>query len=92
LNQWKRDRNPIYNFTAADSIQHTIWVINDSSSINQITNLFEQEVPYTYIADGHHRAASAAKVRAALNGKGSDSVNYFFNNSVSCKRTADNGL
>jgi len=77
LNQWKRDRNPIYNFTAADGIQHTIWVINDSSSISHITALFEKEVPYTYIADGHHRAASAAKVRAALGTKATENANYF---------------
>lgn len=77
LNQWKSDRNPVYNFTADDDIQHTIWVINDSSSISQITSLFEEQVPNTYIADGHHRAASAAKVRAALNGKGGDAANYF---------------
>lgn len=77
LSQWKRDRNPVYNFTADDNIQHTIWVINDSSSIGYITALFEEEVPETYIADGHHRAASAAKVRAASGGKGSEEAGYF---------------
>jgi uncharacterized protein (DUF1015 family) len=77
LSQWKRDRNAVYNFAADDSIQHTIWVINDSASISQITSLFEEEVPNTYIADGHHRAASAAKVRAALNGKVTEEANYF---------------
>jgi uncharacterized protein (DUF1015 family) len=77
LNQWKRDRNAVYNFTAEDNVQHTIWVINDSASIGYITSLFEEEVPNTYIADGHHRAASAAKVRTALNGKAGDEANYF---------------
>jgi uncharacterized protein (DUF1015 family) len=77
LNQWKKDRNPVYNFTADDNIQHTIWVINDSSSINHITSLFEEEVPNTYIADGHHRAASAAKVRAALGSKATEEANFF---------------
>jgi uncharacterized protein (DUF1015 family) len=77
LSQWKRDRNAVYNFAADDSIQHTIWVINDSASISQITSLFEEEVPNTYIADGHHRAASAAKVRAALNGKVTEEADYF---------------
>jgi uncharacterized protein (DUF1015 family) len=77
LNQWKKDRNPVYNFTADDNIQHTIWVINDSSSINHITSLFEEEVPNTYIADGHHRAASAAKVRAALGSKATEGANFF---------------
>jgi uncharacterized protein (DUF1015 family) len=77
LNQWKNDRNPVYNFTADDSIQHTIWVINDSSAISHITSLFEEEVPNTYIADGHHRAASAAKVRTALGPKAGEEANYF---------------
>ncbi|MCW3114041.1 MAG: hypothetical protein JWR18_2437 [Segetibacter sp.] len=77
LNQWKRDRNAVYCFTADDNIQHSIWVVNDSSTISHITSLFEEEVPNTYIADGHHRAASAAKVRAALGGKVSDEANYF---------------
>lgn len=77
LSQWKNDRNPVYNFTADDNIQHTIWVINDSSSISHITSLFEEQVPNTYIADGHHRAASAAKVRAALGDKASEGADYF---------------
>src|SRR3954470_24308747 len=77
LNQWKKDRSPVYNFKADDGIQHTIWVINDSSSISHITSLFEEEVPNTYIADGHHRAASAAKVRAALGEKAGENANFF---------------
>lgn len=77
LQIWKNDRNPIYSFAAEDGIKHSIWVINNSTTINQITALFEEEVPFTYIADGHHRAASAAKVRAALGDAATDSANYF---------------
>lgn len=77
LSQWKKDRNPVYDFTADDNIQHTIWVINDSSTISHITSLFEEEVPNTYIADGHHRAASAAKVRKELGAKASEEADYF---------------
>ncbi len=77
LDQWKNDRSPVYNFEAEDGIQHTIWVVNDSSAISQITSLFEEEVPHTYIADGHHRAASAAKVRVALGNNASAGANYF---------------
>ena len=77
LLQWKKDRNPIYNFTADDGIQHAVWIINDSTTISQITSLFEEEVPHTYIADGHHRAASAAKVRAAMGSKATAGANYF---------------
>lgn len=77
LHIWKNDRNPVYSFTADDDIQHAIWVVNDSTAISNITALFEEEVPNTYIADGHHRAASAAKVRAALGSNASDNANYF---------------
>lgn len=77
LNQWKQDRNPVYNFTAGDQIQHAVWVINDSSSISHLTSLFEEEVPSTYIADGHHRAASAAKVRGMAGSKAGEGANYF---------------
>ncbi len=77
LDQWKKDRSPVYNFEAEDGIQHTIWVVNDSTTISQITSLFEEEVPHTYIADGHHRAASAAKVRAELGKNANVWANYF---------------
>ena len=62
INGWKAKNAPEYDFTANDGIKHTVWVINRDDVINSITNLFETKVPNTYIADGHHRAASAAKV------------------------------
>ncbi len=77
VNQWKKDRNPIYNFTADDGIQHSIWVFNDTETISRITSLFEEQVPCTYIADGHHRAASAAKVKASLTHNATEEANYF---------------
>lgn len=66
INQWKEEHSPVYNFTAADGIQHAIWVVNEEAAIDAITNEFATNVPFTYIADGHHRAASAAKVSTAL--------------------------
>jgi uncharacterized protein (DUF1015 family) len=65
INKWK-EKSPVYNFTADDDIQHTVWIVNDDDTIEKISQLFKEKVPCTYIADGHHRAASAAKVRAAL--------------------------
>lgn len=62
INGWKAKNKPAYNFTASDGIQHTIWIIDRDDVINSITRLYETKVPNTYIADGHHRAASAAKV------------------------------
>jgi uncharacterized protein (DUF1015 family) len=77
IENWKRDRSAIYDFVADDGIQHTVWVINDEDSIEKISNLFAEKVPCTYIADGHHRAASAAKVRTALGSAATSDANFF---------------
>ncbi|MBO9594683.1 MAG: DUF1015 domain-containing protein [Niabella sp.] len=66
ISNWKNEHQPEYDFVAADGIRHTVWVINAAPVIDQITTLFREQVPATYIADGHHRAASAAKVYQAL--------------------------
>ena len=66
INGWKATNKPIYEFTAEDGISHAIWVIDREPVINSITQLFATKVPATYIADGHHRAASAAKVSQQL--------------------------
>lgn len=52
---------PIYDFTAEDGIKHRAWVIDNEDDINNLVDLFK-DVPNLYIADGHHRNASAAKV------------------------------
>lgn len=74
---WKRDNAPVYEFVAGDGIGHTVWIVNDAGAIQAITALFASEVPFTYIADGHHRAASAAKVRKALGQAASVASDYF---------------
>jgi len=66
IDKWKTEKSPVYDFTSADAVQHTVWVISDEVIINTITEIFKTKVPCTYIADGHHRAASAAKVRYQL--------------------------
>jgi uncharacterized protein (DUF1015 family) len=66
LMQAQKQKSPLYDFVAEDGVRHCIWVVNEDSSIEAITHLFRDQVPCTYIADGHHRAASAAKVSAAL--------------------------
>ena len=75
INGWKAKNKPEYDFTAGDGIKHTMWVINRDDVINSITNLFATKVPNTYIADGHHRAASAAKVSKQL--PGSEDAKFF---------------
>jgi uncharacterized protein (DUF1015 family) len=72
---WKKSHAPTYDFTAADGIQHTVWVVDDEAIVNEITRLFAEKVPATYIADGHHRAASAARVSQAM--PGNDAAKYF---------------
>lgn len=52
---------PVYDFTSEDGIIHRAWIIDDEETINRLVKLFK-DVPNLYIADGHHRNASAAKV------------------------------
>ncbi|MEK7200146.1 MAG: DUF1015 domain-containing protein, partial [Bacteroidota bacterium] len=77
ISQWKETISPVYDFTADDGIQHTVWIVNNDTMADQITELFEKEIPCTYIADGHHRAASAAKVRNALGETATAGAGYF---------------
>jgi uncharacterized protein (DUF1015 family) len=75
INAWKKNNAPAYDFVAGDEIRHTIWVVDADDTVAQITRLFADKVPATYIADGHHRAASAAKVSQAL--PNSEAAKYF---------------
>ena len=75
IDEWKATHQPVYDFVADDTVQHTIWIVNDDDKINSITGLFAAKVPNTYIADGHHRAASAAKVSRQL--PGNENAKYF---------------
>ncbi len=75
VNNWKAQHAPAYDFTAEDGIQHTIWVVNEDRTVADITKIFAEKVPATYIADGHHRAASAAKVSREI--KNSTDAGYF---------------
>lgn len=70
-----------YDFVSEDGIRHRVWVISDLSVINQIAAEFDQ-VNQIYIADGHHRAASAVKVglkrrNEAVYYTGQEEFNYF---------------
>jgi len=76
-----KENNPIYNFTSDDNINHTVWKISDIASIEKIKNAFAN-INEVYIADGHHRAASAVKVglkRRAANPTftGQEEYNFF---------------
>lgn len=77
IEKWKSARTPIYDFVAKDRIAHTIWRIDDPKTIEAITRTFDEEIPCTYIADGHHRAASAAKSRQSLGSNATPEADYF---------------
>lgn len=61
LQKWTDTFDPVYDFVSDDNITHTIWRIDDKEVIDKLVELF-RSVEYTYIADGHHRTASAVKV------------------------------
>lgn len=77
IEAWKLSHTPIYNFKADDGISHTLWIVDNEQGIEDITNIFATKIPHTYIADGHHRAASAAKVREALGNDAPTEASYF---------------
>ncbi len=75
------EKAPLYDFVAEDGIGHTVWRISDRETVDEIRAAFGK-VPCIYIADGHHRAASAVKVglkrRAENPGyTGEEPFNYF---------------
>jgi uncharacterized protein (DUF1015 family) len=57
-----KKRKPEYDFVAEDGFGHHFWVIKDKKTNILIEKLFCEKVPYTYVADGHHRTAAAALV------------------------------
>ena len=78
---WMKDHKPVYDFVAEDGITHTVWVIDDKKVVKALEEAFAK-IPDFYIADGHHRAASAVRVgqrrRAANpNYKGDEEFNFF---------------
>jgi uncharacterized protein (DUF1015 family) len=64
---------PLFDFTAIDGVRHTIWRLSDADA-GAVSRAFAG-VDALYIADGHHRAASAARARREL--AGSEQANFF---------------
>jgi uncharacterized protein (DUF1015 family) len=76
-----RDK-PEYDFVAEDGFGHHFWVIKDKKTVSRIEVLFAKKVPFTYVADGHHRTAAAALVGKEKREnnpkhKGTEEYNYF---------------
>ncbi|MDE6964618.1 MAG: DUF1015 family protein [Lachnospiraceae bacterium] len=57
----QKELAPLYDFVSADGITHKVWRVSDAETVSRMETLFAQ-IPCTYIADGHHRCASAVKV------------------------------
>ncbi len=81
INTWIETHTPVYDFTAGDGIQHTVWNIDDNEVIGSLVKLFDG-VDFLYVADGHHRTASAAKVGTMRREQhpgysGDEEFNYF---------------
>lgn len=77
---WTQAHDPVYDFTA-DDVRQTVWVIDADDTVQTLISLF-REIPALYIADGHHRAASAVKVgqmrrEAHPDYDGTEEFNYF---------------
>ncbi len=75
-----KNNEPVYNFTTPDSVTHTVWVM--PKEVNDIITFEIGKAEHLYIADGHHRAASASraqkvKMDANPNHSGSEEYNYF---------------
>ncbi len=77
-----KENQPVYDFTAEDGFKHQFWVVNDDDRNKKLERLFINKVPYTYVADGHHRTAAAARIgleKTAQNPNhtGDEEYNYF---------------
>lgn len=66
----------LVDVTADDGVQHTFWVINDDATIAKISAGFDA-MNAIYIADGHHRSASASRVAKTKGGDGNQNSDYF---------------
>jgi uncharacterized protein (DUF1015 family) len=75
-------KKPEYDFTAEDGFGHHFWVVHNPGMNSRIQQIFAEKVPFTYVADGHHRTAAAALVGKEKreknpHHKGTEEYNYF---------------
>ncbi|MDD2986735.1 DUF1015 domain-containing protein [Flavobacterium sp.] len=79
LNTWiliKKQSEPLYRFTTTNKEKHTLWKIDTQSDLDWLTSHFEK-IPNLYIADGHHRSASAELLYEQDKHLGNESLRYF---------------
>ena len=82
VNKIVKEQAPEYDFVADEGFGHHFWVINDAAINKEIADIFANEIPALYVADGHHRTAAAALVGGEKrannpNHTGNEEYNYF---------------
>lgn len=75
-------QEPEYEFETPDGVGHILWVVSGEKDIKDIERIFNEEIEYTYVADGHHRTAAAAlvgeeKKELNPNHTGDEEYNFF---------------
>ena len=80
VNEWIRNHQSTYDFTS-NNVKQTVWVVDDAKTVEALQELFDK-VSALYIADGHHRCASAVRVgdmrrQANPNYTGNEEFNFF---------------
>ncbi|NLY71559.1 MAG: DUF1015 domain-containing protein, partial [Clostridiales bacterium] len=81
IDAWIKSYDPVYDIKTADGVNHTLWIVDNETTIKSLVNLFE-DISSLYIADGHHRSASAVNVglkrrKENPNYTGDEEFNYF---------------
>ena len=79
INNWisdKKKEQPHYRFSTTNKEKHTLWKIDSNEEISWVQQQFEQ-IPELYIADGHHRSASAELLHDEFEAAGNENLNYF---------------
>ncbi|HBG87003.1 MAG TPA: DUF1015 domain-containing protein [Marinilabiliaceae bacterium] len=76
------NQEPEYDFVSDDGFGHHFWIVRDKQDNLKIEKLFAEKVPYTYVADGHHRTAAASRIgkermAANPNHTGNEDYNFF---------------
>jgi uncharacterized protein (DUF1015 family) len=82
IEHYTHHHTPENDFVDTQNVRHQLWKIDNPNIIHKLTALFHEKVEVSYIADGHHRSAAAAKVGKQLreedtNYTGNEAYNYF---------------
>lgn len=82
VNNIVKNEKAEYDFVAEDGFGHHFWPVNDPQTNKKLEELFATKVPFTYVADGHHRTAAAARIGIERkeknpNHSGNEEYNFF---------------